>query len=223
LFYIAEYLDLLPVILFLIFLKKCKPNTLIRTIFWVSLLSFVILKVADKIVPETNKHYFYSLFIAMEYSFFAFFLWRSLKNAAAKKTLIILSIVFICFLIPYTLFGEIKQIDSLSIGIESIIILSFCFYFLYELINQPTTSFIYNDYRFWIVMGFLLYLAGTFFFYIYAEQQSSLKELLKYWFLTWVFYIIKNILFAVGIIIFTRKPDDLKTTKSNSIPYLDMI
>ena len=49
----------------------------------------------------------------------------------------------------------------------------------------------------------MIYLAGSFFIYVFAKQVD--KEILnQYWFLTNVFYIIKNIFFAIGILTFRK-------------------
>jgi biotin transporter BioY len=64
----------------------------------------------------------------------------------------------------------------------------------------------------------VVYLAGTFFLYIFAQTLSK-KEIGPYWFLTYIFYIIKAVLFSVAIIIHSKIP----TKKSNikKLPYLD--
>src|SRR5690606_14449172 len=103
---------------------------------------------------------------------------------------------------------------------ETIIILTFSFYFLYERMNEPTTNLIYNDYRFWIVLGMIIYLAGSFFIYIFSDQVN--RELFyKYLSLTYVFYAIKNILFTLGIWIYAQKEPE-QTKNNENIPYLDI-
>lgn len=137
--------------------------------------------------------------------------------------MVLLSILFAIFIVLYTIFAKIRQLDSVSIGIESILILGYSFFFLYELINSPKLLFITSDYRFWIVFGMILYLAGSFFMYIYAEQIKSIAEITKFWFLTWVFYSLKALLFSIGIFIFYRQPRDFKPNAQSTMPYLDMI
>jgi len=131
----------------------------------------------------------------------------------------IASIFFYIFFIVYTATVKVNQLDSVSIGIETIIVLIFSFYLFYELLNEPKVIFINNDYRFWIILGMVIYLAGTFFIYIYANTVT-IRELVKFLFLTYVFYIIKDIFFVIGIIVHSKK--QLNTAKSNTIPFLDM-
>lgn len=66
---------------------------------------------------------------------------------------------------------------------------------------QDTTNlFIYSRYSFWIVLGIMLYLAGSFFIYIYSSQLPT-KEIAKYWIFTNIFSILKNVFFAIAIFV----------------------
>lgn len=172
-------------------------------------------------MSDQFRHYIYSLFILVEFLFFAAFIWINIKRKAIKLILFIISVAYSLFLIIYTLKTQIAILDSISIGIESIVILIFSFYFLYELMNEHKTSFFYTDYRFWIVLGFIVYLSGSFFVYIFAEQLDP-AEWKKFRFLTWVFYIIKAILFTVSIFVYNRHSKQ-NTFKDKTIPYLDLI
>lgn len=66
--------------------------------------------------------------------------------------------------------------------------------------KDTETLFVYSRYPFWIVLGMMLYLAGSFFIYIYASQLPP-KELGKYWVFTNIFSILKNIFFTIAIIL----------------------
>ena len=66
--------------------------------------------------------------------------------------------------------------------------------------NNTTELFIYSKPSFWAVLGILLYLSGSFFIYIFANE-ISLKELEKYWIITNIASILKNIFFAIAIYI----------------------
>ena len=67
--------------------------------------------------------------------------------------------------------------------------------------NNPKVLFIYNQYQFWIIVGLMLYLSGSFFIYIFANQIPR-TEVAKYWFIVDIFLIIKNIFFTIGILAF---------------------
>jgi len=134
--------------------------------------------------------------------------------------LLFVSIAFTFFLFIYSYASNFKQIDTVNVGVETIIIIIFSFYFLYELTNENKIFFIYNDYRFWIIIGMVIYLAGSFFIYIYADQLS-VSEMKQFWFLTWIFYIIKGITFSIAILIFIHQYEK-NNHKNKTIPYLDL-
>ncbi|HEX2533784.1 MAG TPA: hypothetical protein VHK69_08615, partial [Chitinophagaceae bacterium] len=64
--------------------------------------------------------------------------------------------------------------------------------------NDTSTLFIYSKFTFWIVLGIIMYLAGSFFIYIFAAQRPETRD---YWYLTNVFSIFKSILFTIAFII----------------------
>ena len=74
---------------------------------------------------------------------------------------------------------------------------------------------------FWIVIGIMIYLGGSFFFNILANHLNN-EQIIDYWYWSYIADIIKNILFAIGLFVFTRQPKQKGMIKS-SIPYLDMI
>ena len=147
--------------------------------------------------PQISYHILV-LFTTIEYLIFAYLFSLIIENKGFRKIIIFLSLLFLIITIINFDFGKNKNFDSLSIGIETIFIMVYAFFYLYEQLNNLTDSFIYNRYHFWIAIGILIYLGGSFFIYIFADKVDS-QILDDYWFLTYVFYIIKNIFFAIGI------------------------
>lgn len=134
--------------------------------------------------------------------------------------MIYISLLFIGFLIYFIATSHFSRIDSIPIGIESLIIISFSFYYLYEQMRNPTNLFIYNNYIFWILIGIVMYLAGSFFIYIYGEQLDT-AEWRKYRYLTLVFYNLRGIFFAISILVFIKNRNRYATTPKN-VPFLDL-
>jgi hypothetical protein len=66
----------------------------------------------------------------------------------------------------------------------------------------------------------MLYLGGSFFFYILANHMNR-QQVLKFWTLSYLTDIVKNILFTVSIFIFSKNRQKQKNDKP-SIPNLDM-
>jgi hypothetical protein len=153
--------------------------------------------------------FLYSSFTFFEYSLFAAILYMIIKNRFFKKMIITISILFTIFLILYDLIGKVKVIDSIPIGIEAILILIYSFYYLFEQMKDTENLFIYSRYPFWLVIAMMLYLAGSFFIYIYASQLGD-KEVERYWIFTNIFCIIKNILFTFAIVLNNKQSVEKK-------------
>jgi hypothetical protein len=201
--YLAQGSDILVIFLFILFIRKCRSEKELWTIAIYCFLFIVINYIADFIF-QNLIHFFYSLFTYIEYCAFAYFLWLNIKGRFFRRLILICSCLFIVGLTIYYQTTEFRSIDSVPIGFEFILILLFSFYYLYEQMKGTTNMVIYNKYQFWILTGIMIYLAGSFFIYIFANQVE--KDFLKqYWFLTNAFYCIKNIFFCIAIIMHVRK------------------
>lgn len=132
---------------------------------------------------------------------FISFLYLQIKNKRLKRALLTIGSIVVLFdvIFPFLQY-EIKLIDSIQIGIETIVVLVFSFYYLYEKANDTTTLYIYSSYTFWIVIGMVIYLSGSFFIYLFADSLS-MEEVSKYWFVTNILSILKNIFFTIGIVV----------------------
>src|SRR5262249_8422141 len=113
-----------------------------------------------------------------------------------------------------------KKFDSIPIGIETILIFIFIFFFLYEQFRDLKAEPIYSNYFFWVSIGLFIYLGGTFFIYIMANEMSK-EERMKYWFFTFIVEIIKNFLFALAVIVYAKSPKPKKINQS--LPDLDFM
>lgn len=145
-----------------------------------------------------------AFFTFAEYSLFTFFIWANLNSKKAKNLILLASLVFFLVITYYNIRTSFHNIDSVPIGAETILILVFSFYYLYEQMSNTNNLFIYTQYQFWIIVGFLIYLAGSFFVYIYASQIDH-DLLTQYWFLTNVFYVLMTSFFTVGILVSKKK------------------
>lgn len=197
--------NLIPIILFFFFRKsknEFKGVGLILFYLTVSFLTGSSLKIIYDYFPQLYEQAYVILSeisTIIEYGVFAAFLYFQLTDTAAKKLLAIASIAFFIFFLVFTLYLKGSTIiDSIPIGIETIIVLVFGFYYLYEQTNDTSTLFIYNNPAFWIIFGMIIYLAGSFFIYIFANYTTQ-EVVERYWFVTNIFSVIKNILFCIAI------------------------
>lgn len=211
--FITYFSSLLPILVFLPFLLK-KKELPVWVIFFYSLYSFS----NDTIIIYRSDHHlrfsiFLYIFTIIEYLLFAFILFKVIINKKVKQIIILASVLFTAFCLFNILGKHIHQFDSVQASIESILIIAYCITYFYEQINQPQVTFIYADYKFWIVIACLIYLAGSFFLYVYAAAiPTAMRK--EYWVINLFCNIIKNILFAIAIIIHVKAP---KSTKIQSL------
>lgn len=213
--------DLLFVIFFFIFYNKTKTRKdLVAILLYCSLdlvINFITVIIDKDLASYQFISLLYSFFTLFEYATFAFILWFNIHKPLFRKLIIILSILFSLFLIIYNLTTKVVNLDSIPIGFETILILFYSFYYLFEQTNDTTNLFIYTKYQFWIITGIMIYLSGSFFIYIFANQ-IDLKLLKQYWFLTYAFYVLKNIFFVVALFVYVKSQKKLHPKKLQ--PYL---
>jgi hypothetical protein len=215
--FLHHFSDLFIVFLYFLFLKKTKKEKSFLLITIYVLIDFIL----DIFTFSLQNFYniVWSFFTLIEYSIFTYIIWNNIRNRSFKKIAILISILFIVFATIFNTVTNFKKTDSIPIGIETIFILIFCFYYLYEQTNSADNLFIYNKYQFWLVVGFMIYLAGSFFVFIFASGMGD--ELLnQYWFLTNCFYILMITFFAVAFFIYGKKPKH-KSNPENFRPYLN--
>ena len=164
------------------------------------------------------KKWYTFTYTFIEYSTFTYLLYINLQNKKIKLFILIISLLFVGFLYLFN-FSYTGIIDSIPIGAETLILLVISFYFFYEQFKNPSLLYLYSHYCFWITIGILIYLCGSFFIFLRGETITQVERN-QFWFLTYVFEIIKNFLFGIAVIILSRKPIQKKLEKN--IPYLDM-
>lgn len=202
--YIDASSNLLPITCYLIAFQKIKKNIGFRIV--VAYLLIVLSINALIVITSYTNTLLYEIQTLVEYLLFAGFIYSQLKKPFAKRLLLICSASFTVFFFAYTFSVEsVGFLDSIPIGIESILILAFGFYYLYQETNDTTTLFIYSKAEFWITLGIVLYLAGNFFIYIFTNILSA-KEVYKYWFVTNLFSILKNIFFSIAMFVEAKPP-----------------
>ncbi len=171
--------------------------------------------------PKSYREIQQALYTFLEYSIFTYILWNAIKNKKFRKIILFLSLCFICFLIVFFVKAKPGRIDSIPVGVETILVFLFSFFYFKQIFNYNVTHYKYNDPNFLLVVGILLYLGSSFFFNILANNLS--EQLNEYWYLTYIPEIIKNILFAIAITNYKYILKENAKDKNTSVPYLDMI
>lgn len=185
------------------------------------IICFFFLEYYDTFPKEIRKYLktFYTFF---EYSIFTIVIWYSLKSKKARQFILIASLAFLGFQLIYLFSGKVKRLDTVPVGIETILLITYVVYFFYQYYKTISTSYIYNHYIFWIAVGILIYLGGSFFFYILINHLSE-DQINTFGTLTYLAEIIKNILFVIALVVYVKFPVEKNEKKQSHIPYLDMI
>lgn len=198
--FLLYFSDFSIILLFLIYNNKNKKEKCLLAISLYCLVDILINSLTQLFSSHLVTYISYTFFTSFEYLIFAWCFLTFIESHVFRKIIIIISSLFILFLIVYYSTTTPRSIDSVPIGMETILVLLYSFYYLYEQLNNSQTLFIYNKYHFWIVTGIMIYLSGSFFIYIFANQIDR-NLLMRFWFLTNAFYVLKNVLFAIGIFI----------------------
>jgi hypothetical protein len=212
---------LVPPVVFFVFRSKAKfEKSLIAVVAYLACL-FILLHIFKYIPPYTvYEKIYYLIYTFSEYSFFTYIFLQIIIRRNFRIFILSVSLCYIIFLIFYFFTSRYRTIDSIPIGIETILIFLYTIYYLYEQFKNPEVQFLNRTFSFWLVIGIVIYLSGSFFIYILANHIPY-KELIKYWFLTYVFDIIKNIFFAISIYIYANHSTK-KANYNKSIPFLDL-
>jgi len=176
----------------------------------------------EELPKGETRQYAQSTYTFLEYAFFSYIFWYNLRSKAFKNLILILSILFIVFQIAFVTSTTHRRLDSIPVGIETILVFIYIFYFFYEFSKYIKDTFIYNHYPFWIAVGVMIYLGGSFFFYILINTLNQ-DEVDKFGTMTYVAEIIKNILFAFSIYLYKKYPVNKILNHPKKIPHLDMI
>lgn len=180
-------------------------------------LTDLILNYYTNSINKNWSLYIWSVFTFAEYLIFTYILWLKIKKKIFRKIILWLSFLFIIFATVFNIATNFAKIDSIPIGIETILIFIYSFYYLYEQMNDTSNLFIYNKYEFWIIIGFLIYLAGSFFIFIAASKMEN-EILRNYWYLTNGFYVIMNLMFIIAF--YMKATSKIKRSKPNTLPSL---
>ena len=185
------------------------------------ILFFALLSFYQYFESDIPNNYFQGVYTLLEYSFFSYVFWVNTHSKTFKKLIIVVSLLFSLYQFFYITSVKFERLDSISIGIETILVFIYIFYFFYEFSKNTKDVFIYNHYGFWLAVGIMIYLGGSFFFYILINYLDD-NEVDKFGQMTYVAEIIKNLLFAFSIYIYKKHPLNKTRNHSRKIPNLDM-
>ena len=207
--------------LLLLFSKAKFKDIFLLFIALYGLIFFGLIFVADDI-PLNIKKYYNAFYTLLEYGFFTIVFWRQIKSIVFRRFVVITSTLFLLFEFYYISNTANERLDSIPIGIETILIFIYIFFFFYDFSKNVKDTFIYNHYCFWLSVGILIYLGGSFFYYMLVNHLER-KEVDKLANLTYIAETIKNILFVIAMVVYQKFTINKVHNQSKKIPNLDMI
>ncbi|MBS1760977.1 MAG: hypothetical protein JST23_12725 [Bacteroidetes bacterium] len=166
-----------------------------------------------------------SLFTFIEFLVFGVLLYKLIVKPVFKKIIAVSIILFFIFQVFYIFTEQPQRLDSVPIGIETILMFIFVLFFFYERFQDVTGEPIYFHHGFWLSFGMLIYLGASFFFYLLISHLDE-KQQGTYGLITYVADITKNLLFVLALFVAlsnerAKKAREPKAT--GAIPFLDMI
>ena len=175
-----------------------------------------VLSIYVQFTHSSLSQYILPAFTIVEFSFLSYFFYLIFSKPQVKHIIKITFLAFIVFaVIDYFIINKMQSLDSITIGIESIIIIIFAIYYLFINLRDSVNFSIYSTFDFWAVITLLIYFAGTFFIYLLVEGNKGNMEFRKvYIILNSSFNIIKNILLATAMCM-KMKPTSPYSPKPN--------
>ena len=150
-----------------------------------------------------SREYLYIIFTVVEYCFFALFFYYIVRDKLVKR---FLPFIVLFFIIASILDVAIITNESFTSGVQAVLILIMCIYYFFYQIKKPNSFLIYTDLNFWIIISFLIYVAGTFFLYIIHENTTPTRAFLKeYAIINFSFNLLKNILLSIAMLMKEEK------------------
>lgn len=215
---------LLPFIFFLFLKKEIRARIEVVVIIVYSLTFFLLIKFQDILLNHKDlwnrvKDFFFPLYTFTELLFFSIIYWINIKTKAFRILSITISTLFVISQIIYYNNVNSERIDSIPVGLETLIMYIYIFYFFYNRFKNIDNQYIYNNYCFWVSIGIMIYLGGSFFLFILGNHISQ-EQNDKYWYFTFIVEIAKNILFAISLLVFAKQPNNT-ISKPKNTPYLD--
>lgn len=204
--YIVSYL--LPLLIFLIFKRKEKEVAVRVILFYTiyCLLQEGLTFLVSMTFPSLRDYLIY-LFVSytlIEFSFFCLFYYYLFpKGHAAQKATIAVWAAFVIFgLLDYFMINKHQQFDSFVSGIESIILILMCGYYLYYQVTHTLSMMVYNTFNFWVIVTFFMFVSATFFLYLLTDTMGKDPSFRNYYlFINFGANFLKNLLLAYA---FTR-------------------
>lgn len=193
---ISSYSSLAIPIAWLI-MRPVRTNTVFRLLLLYSMVSFIGDRIPDMISASgTVSRVLSFAFTIIEYTLFTLFFYYFFRRTGNKRWVIAGSAIFLVTLVLELVKFGFLHYSRFNAGISVMLIISYSFLLFHEWLMDDPMEMIYEKAGFWITLGCLVYLSGSFFFFI-AVGKSRGQDYMLYS----VCNLLKNILFTIAVIV----------------------
>jgi hypothetical protein len=220
LYYILIFSFLIPLFVYIILRKRIlnDKRIVIAVLYSIVIFLFLFFDLFDPPIQQKLKDTLYTI---IEFSFFTILIYQQVKSINVKRSMKFLYAFFILLQVIHYFTVKKIRLDSIPIGVETILIFVFLMLYFYEQLKNEKEFFFNKNYFYLIAIGLLIYLGGSFFIYLLANNLDY-DELSTYWPITYVVELIKNVLFTVAIVRFANEKTKKKNSNTNKpLPNLD--
>jgi hypothetical protein len=177
-------------------LRPARSNPIFTLLLIYSLCAFISDRIPDLTDASTTTRQVLSfVFTIIEYTLFTLFYYRFFHRKGNKRWVIAGSVIFlVTVVVELDKFGLLYY-SRFNAGTAVLLIISYSFLLFHEWLMDDPMEMIYSKVDFWITLGCLVYLSGSFFFFIAVGKQWE-----QNWMLHSVCNLIKNILFTIAIV-----------------------
>jgi len=187
---------LLCITFFLVFCVR-RPKRELYIIFIYIIYSLVFDLVRTSVSNVKFAFLISSLFTIGELSICSYYFYLIIHSPVLKRIILAVSCIALVIITVILIRSEKKGFDSFPASLESVTFILYSIIYFFEQINRPQQIFIYSSPNFWIVLGIMVYMSGTLFLFIIANNLSE-NELNKYWIINNISNLITNLSFSIA-------------------------
>jgi len=186
------------------FIKK--KNQRLRVIFFYLIYSLLADLIINRLLNRIDPFLGFRVYTIIEFGIISYYFYLLFATKNAKVSVSVIAFAFLFFCIYDISTSKSSNFDSVPVAVEAILVIAYCITFFYQQMKKSESFFLYSSSDFWIVVSLLIYFAGTFFVFIYAQKYFGNKNFdTNYEVINSTFLILKNILLVIA---FSIKPNN---------------
>lgn len=118
---------------------------------------------------KLNTTVLFRIYTLLEFSILTGYFIAVTTNEKLKVAMKIILALFGVVALLDAVFQGIMSMDNYSVAIESLILIVYCVFAMFQLMKELQYVNILSAFRFWIVIGVLIYFAGNLFIFVFSN------------------------------------------------------